>query len=151
MVFPEQPDTPNFPIFMGVGKGETANPQSFYFKTTNDTENMKIFVLKENSCHSCYSCSKEKTTNDTKFTKIFFCFKYKSFRVFRVIRSSKIKISSKKKIRKIRCFYISCDRNSDDKRSIRQIQCPPHQPKIPYLCPVNIRGVSRYLAALNQH
>ena len=29
--------------------------------------------------------------------------------------------------------------------------CPLHQIKIPYLCPVNIRGLSRYLAALNQH
>lgn len=30
-------------------------------------------------------------------------------------------------------------------------RCPLHQIKIPYLCPVNIRGPSRYLAALNQH
>lgn len=29
--------------------------------------------------------------------------------------------------------------------------CPLHQIKIPYLCPVNIRGASRYLAALNQY
>nr|DAO57420.1 MAG TPA: Dynactin p62 family [Caudoviricetes sp.] len=35
--------------------------------------------------------------------------------------------------------------------SLRCPLCPPHQIKIPYICNTIQAGVSRYLAALNQH
>ncbi len=80
---------------MDVGKGKTANTQSFCFQTTDDTKNTKIFVLvtvKRKIRVIRVIRVQKKTIKD------------KSFRVFRVIRSSKIKIRSKKKIRKIRFF-----------------------------------------------
>lgn len=103
---------PELSNYFGVGKGKTANPQSFLLKLQRTQRTQRVLAKTE-----CFF----KTTEDTENTEIF-C---NNIRVLYVLCSfNSTAITSVSSVSSV-VFYPSSD-----------AQCPPHHPKIPYLCPV---------------